>query len=281
MCGAKRTERIEQPVHEVALEQGAGNVIAARMRGESADSHDAAPAQRRVEVLGTSGSFDTATAIDELIAWATDTFAKEEPVSLRICRSAQSSAELDALTGHARVAVRRWILAAPFHVVRSSKMDASLLERIEIRVPSDLSFYDAYVGMYQRFWDDQPHMRGVVPVEPVAHLQAMHVCGGLRLVMVDGDFAGVFAAKPRQLHVIDGWCMGERIIAREFRGQGLGPAVLQLFLRDLPVDGETVLFGRIAPENAASLRSAERLGRRCVLAEYALELRDHPHQKQA
>lgn len=134
-------------------------------------------------------------------------------------------------------------------------------DAITIRTPADCSFYPEYEQHYEEFWTARPDLKPFVRIESRDDLERYRAAGGLRLVEVDGQFAGVFAALPQTSHGLRGWCMHERILFGEFRGRRLGAAALWRFARTLPAEDNAVLYGTIVPDNQPSLRSAKKLGR--------------------
>jgi L-amino acid N-acyltransferase YncA len=71
----------------------------------------------------------------------------------------------------------------------------------------------------------------------------------------------VVAASRRDAYGQIGFVMREICLLPQFRGQRLGPAVLQHLIDELPDRPGDALWGTIDAENQASLRNANAAGR--------------------
>lgn len=162
---------------------------------------------------------------------------------------------------------KRWVAGA----IREL-MDAPTprgYERVRVRRPADLSFYPAYQRMYEAFWEAEPQLGQRIGMEEPEQFLSHAADDGLRLVEVDGELGGVIGAFRHEEVGLRGWRIEERVMHERYRGQGLAAAALRRFVEDLPgqvesegVDGgETLIWGTILVQHAASLGSALRLGR--------------------
>jgi len=127
--------------------------------------------------------------------------------------------------------------------------------------PTDLSFYPEYESMYESFWRSHPELGAKIGIESRAAIEEYAAHDGLRLMRVDGELAGVFAAIRCAEFGMRGWRVRERILAEGHRGAGLGAATLRAFVRSLDHDPGDLVWGTILPDNIGSLRSAEKFGR--------------------
>ena len=80
-------------------------------------------------------------------------------------------------------------------------------------------------------------------------------------MLVDRSRAGVVAARRRDEHGVTGFEVLEICLSPPFRGQGLGPAVLQRLVDVLPARPGDTLWGTIDSRNQASLHNAQAAGR--------------------
>lgn len=201
-------------------------------------------------------------------------FAEARPERMRLYapRRADESPSA-ALRTHPNAVENKRIVAALLGNLQEAPMPAEA-DRIIAREPSDLSFYPDYRRAYEEFWSHRPDLKHIVPIESEADMTHFRRVGVLRVLEVDGAFAGVMAATRQTAYGLRGWCMRERILAPAFRGRQLGAVSLWLFLRSLPTDGPEALFGTIAPGNGPSLRSAARLGRVDIGGTWWIDLRE-------
>ncbi|HVJ16991.1 MAG TPA: GNAT family N-acetyltransferase [Polyangiaceae bacterium] len=127
--------------------------------------------------------------------------------------------------------------------------------RIRLQPDPSLSSYGDYLSTYSAD-SASPESR-----ESLAECAA---CAAFFRVLVDDAPAGYIAARPDTYRWWRGWHMVEEVLYPSFRGQGLAPAMQQAFLRRLDARREVAVFGTISAKNAASLKTALRVGRRIV-----------------
>ncbi len=80
-------------------------------------------------------------------------------------------------------------------------------------------------------------------------------------VLVDGEWAGVFAGLPTCEHGLRGYLVVEEVLDTPYRGHGLGPALQRHFIDQLPVGKGDLVFGTIDATNRPSIRTAIKVGR--------------------
>ena len=182
-------------------------------------------------------------------------FAVFRPERLRF----YSSSHLPHLTGDGD----KRLLAAPLAVMLGqTKSDA--LYRVKVRQATSLTFYPEYAAIYRELHVESPKLRAVTRAESVDDLQGYLESGLLFEIFVDEAWAGVTAVFRDVNTGLGGLCVGEIVLAKAFRGQGLGSAVqLQLALQLLSQgsgQGE-LLFGTIGAANVPAQRAALRAGR--------------------
>lgn len=130
--------------------------------------------------------------------------------------------------------------------------------------PASLDFYDEYMQWYREFWRARPDLEPHVRVESLQDMQQYHEGAGLRLIMFGDEMCGLMAALREVEHGLIGWRIREKVIAPKFWGRGLSVAANVLLARSLPHEEHFAMWGTIAPNNKASLHSAQRVGRRII-----------------
>jgi RimJ/RimL family protein N-acetyltransferase len=134
-------------------------------------------------------------------------------------------------------------------------------ERVELELDPDARCFEEYVATYDEFFESFPKWRGRLQVEDRESLLECAREGALHCVRVDGEFTGVVAARSGQLRELEGWEMVDELLTEPFRGKKLAPAMQRLFLEQLDLGTNKIVFGTIEEENLASLRTALRVGR--------------------
>lgn len=97
-----------------------------------------------------------------------------------------------------------------------------------------------------------------------ADLRACARAGTFFEVEVDGQRAGVVAAREGRCLAWAGAEMVEEVLEPAWWGQGLGAALQRHLVDALPTQLGPFLWGTIDGVNEASLRTAKRVGRRIV-----------------
>ncbi|MGI8577340.1 MAG: hypothetical protein ACR2KG_05355 [Nocardioidaceae bacterium] len=135
------------------------------------------------------------------------------------------------------------------------------LERVALRQPTDTTFYPQYVGELEHLFVRAPIYAEVTRVEDRGDLAGALQAGQLFEVLVDGQWAGLVATPRKRAYGVRGFWVQEMLLCGRVRGQGLGPAVQQRLLAELPAHQGDALFGSIEERNGPSLGSAYATGR--------------------
>lgn len=155
------------------------------------------------------------------------------------------------------------LVAAPLELMLAQpKLDT--FSRVTLRRAESLTFYPEYAAVYRELHVEQPELRVVARVESEEDLQGYLESGLLFEIFVGEVWAGVTAVYEDVNTGLSGLCVGEIVLAKAFRGQGLGSTVqLQLALQLVGQGSERdeLLFGTIGAVNVPAQRAALRAGR--------------------
>ena len=121
--------------------------------------------------------------------------------------------------------------------------------------------YDAYVRLFEAFVAANQSWRGRLARSERDAFEACAGAGGLFVVEHGGRMAGVFAARPGEVHGIPGWLVEEELLGDALRGRGLAPTLQRMALARLDASARPLVMGTIHAANAPSLRTAQRVGR--------------------
>lgn len=133
--------------------------------------------------------------------------------------------------------------------------------RVLLQRATSTEFYERYMAEYATFHEEAPHLRESVLPTPFDKLEQCMAQELLYEAYVDGEWAGVIAAREQTDHGMRGYRVVEEILASRFRGRGFGPALQRRFIDVLPAGDHAILHGAIDPANAPSLAAAKRVGR--------------------
>lgn len=136
--------------------------------------------------------------------------------------------------------------------------------RVALQRAKSLAFYPEYTAVYNELHEARPELRAVARVESQEDMQGYLEAGHLFEIFAGDAWAGVTAVFRDVNAGVGGFCVGEIVLARAFRGQGLGSAV-QWGLAGRLLEGDAkpneLLFGTIGEVNVPARRAAERSGR--------------------
>lgn len=220
-------------------------------------------------VLHRSFALTDSTALDSLREVIQRTFAADAVTW--ICGFQHGEDQLPdppfRIRSHYLAQLVRDIAAAPV----SEELDG-----LRAVAPDSFDFYETYVDWYREFWRRRPELEPLVRVEPLEDVRTCYNDGGVRLLELDGALCGMIAAQRRREYGLRGWRIREKVIAPLFWGRGLSTAANVLLARALASDRasepDDAMWGTISPRNQASLRSAQRVGRRIVGSTYWCDL---------
>ena len=132
---------------------------------------------------------------------------------------------------------------------------------LSLEKPVGLNCYQSYREIYEEFFTDYPRWYGRMEIESRESLDECDQCGGLSQVLVDGEFAGLIAAKPVCYRGVPGWLMIDEVLAKPYRGRGIAPTMQRKFIEQLDQGRGNLVMGTIDNNNEPSLRTAMRNGR--------------------
>lgn len=130
-----------------------------------------------------------------------------------------------------------------------------------LRRDDSAASYDAYVRLFEAFLAANQSWRGRLARSERDAFEACAGAGGLFAVEHGGRMAGVFAARPGEMHGIPGWLVEEELLGDALRGRGLAPTLQRMALARLDTNAHPLVMGTIHAANAPSLRTALRVGR--------------------
>lgn len=155
------------------------------------------------------------------------------------------------------------LIAAPLGVMLTQpRPDA--FERVALRRAESLRFYPEYAAIYRELYAEKPQLQAVARAESEDDMQGYLGAGQLFEVFVDGAWAGVTAVYKDVNTGLSGFCVGEIVLAKAFRGQGSGSSVQLQLASQLAYQGagqSELLFGTIGAVNVSARRAALRAGR--------------------
>ena len=134
-------------------------------------------------------------------------------------------------------------------------------ESLTLKKLVGLGCYQSYCETYKEFFIDHPQWRGLLEVESRESLEECAEHGGLFQVLIDGEFAGLIAAKPDRYRGVPGWLMIDEILTKANRGRGLAASMQRKFLEQLDQEKSSLVMGTIMADNQASYRTALRNSR--------------------
>jgi hypothetical protein len=226
----------------LALRSGAHVLVGPRYLGRDPD----------LPFVGISASERLLTAddVDDLIALARSRFAPFAPEFLLL----NSAWPITAWPG---CRSERRTVVGTCGALRRQPVSSRLRTR---KQPSDAS-YDGYRAIYDRDQAADPIRRRWARTEDREDFVRLGAAGTLFDVLVDGQWAGIVAAKEGSNGALSGAVVQELTLDQRFRGQGLGHQLSGLLARALPYDDDHLLIGTIHSDNVAAYRSALRAGR--------------------
>lgn len=122
------------------------------------------------------------------------------------------------------------LVAAPLGQLRRRPLP----DAVTVRPAVDPSWYDRYAAIHDHQVAADPAHGDRTWNETAADLDELRVAGLLFEVLLDGEWAGIVAAEPRDAHGLRGATVAELRLTHEVRGHGLGRHLSVLLARNLP-----------------------------------------------
>ncbi|MFZ1768797.1 MAG: hypothetical protein WAU00_06355 [Caldilinea sp.] len=188
--------------------------------------------------------------------WLCEDFATFQPQAVQWW-SAADRPDLRTLPG--AVSDLR-LVAGPIEAINRLPL-AMPKETLRLIADADGASYPAYAELYARALAANPAWKGKLQRTTEEEYTACAHAGGLYVVEVDGDYAGVIAALPDVVRGIPGWVMMEEMLDTRFRGRGLARPMQRLLLARLDTQRHRLVLGTINDANLPSLRTARGAGR--------------------
>ncbi|MNK95622.1 hypothetical protein D3C87_1158660 [compost metagenome] len=199
--------------------------------------------------------------------FARENFKKFSPlnVSLELKTSSALTAELEK-----EIIPAREYIAGRIETIRASAKPSGY-ERIELqRLLTDID-YSWYLNTYADFHQKNPELKQWVPVTEQEELEKCASEGLLFQVMIDGKVAGIIGARSEALLGVPAVYMTELLLTTDFKKQNLAVALQRKFVDTLGPEFQ-LIWGTIDAKNLASKKTALRVGRVSVRAEYFIPL---------
>lgn len=155
------------------------------------------------------------------------------------------------------------LIAAPLEVMLAQPQPETF-DRVNLKRATSLAFYPEYAASYRELHAERPELRAVAQVESEDDMKGYLENGLLFEIFVDEAWAGVSAVYKDVNTGLSGFCIGEVVLTKAFRGRGFGSAAqLQLASRlaRQGVGQDELLFGTIGAVNVSAQRAALRAGR--------------------
>ncbi|MBK1880503.1 hypothetical protein [Pelagicoccus mobilis] len=143
--------------------------------------------------------------------------------------------------------------------------------RLSLVDAEDESYFLWYEATYDAFHAENPGLKDWVHKNDLELMRACRKDGLLKLVQIDGELAGLVAAERTPFLGNEGIYFVEILLAKKWRGMGLGKGAQLLFVEQCCDPGDFV-WGLIDRRNASSLRTALSNGRRVARGECFLEI---------
>ncbi len=211
-----------------------------------------------VDVRLQNGDAMTPAWLDDLWTALREQFAVFRPGRLRFYRP--SHLPLASPGGTLAVTEDLCYFAAPLSWMSRLPLPEHY-SRVRLERAASLDFFAEYERIYAQLIEERSWMEGVVLQDSREELESYKSEGTLFGVSIDDTWAGIIAAYRDTDRGISGYCVGEFVLKRGFRGRGFGPAVQRRFAGRLEETGDAVLYGTISGANAPSLRTARKCGR--------------------
>jgi GNAT superfamily N-acetyltransferase len=210
-----------------------------------------------IEVAQINKPLESDQEKEDITALLRNEFAPFKPTQWRVYQSSHLAYQFAGCAGDKRYLVGRLkdINAQP--EVKSSG-------KLELRLAQNLDFYPSYAEMYKMLHAERPWMPDVARQESLEDMQDYLKKGWLYEVFVNDVWAGVTAVSESCEVGAKGYYMIEIVLAKPFRGQGLGVVLqrcLAKILGEKSLDASAALFGTIGAVNIPMQKTAARVGR--------------------
>ncbi len=136
--------------------------------------------------------------------------------------------------------------------------------RLELVTGDPRSLVDIVGAWYADLHARHPQLRQRLAPSTEGQLASCADEGTLFEARLDGERVGVIGVCRERRRGMEGWRVVEEVVARPYRRLGLAMAMQRGVLARLDAGADDVLFGTVAHENIASLRTALGVGRSVV-----------------
>jgi hypothetical protein len=199
--------------------------------------------------------------------FAEQNFKKFSPqnVSLELKPSSALTAELEK-----EIIPAREYIAARIDKIRAIDKPNGY-ERIKLQRLHAGIDYSWYLKAYADFHLQNPELKQWVPITEQEELEKCASEGLLFQVLIDGKLAGLIGARSEALLGVPAVYMTELLLTADFKKQNLAAALQRKFIDTVGPEFQ-LIWGTIDAKNLASKKTALRVGRMAVRAEYFIPL---------
>lgn len=217
------------------------------------------PSHRFADIRALSFALDSVQAMDDLLAAARVAFPALKAPAIRLRRSAHLP-EPPVPAGY-RAREDMLVFAGSLTALKQTPPLPTSVRLALRRTFAVEEWYARYAAAYDAFHRQRPELREIVIKETVETLESFIVTGVVAEILVDGEWAGIVAARRFAQHGLVGFKMVEEILDARFQGKGLAAPMQRRFFDLLDDPDYPLVFGTIKSNNEPSQKTARRVGR--------------------
>lgn len=186
-------------------------------------------------------------------------FAIFKPLKVRFYQPSHIDFQFDLFSASGDMRV----LAAPLTLMLSQPEPAGLA-RVSLRRVHTLAFYSRYHSSYAETYLERPWLPQESHTHSPQDMQDYLEAGQIFEIFVDDRWAGITCGEHRMDEFgLQGFVVGEMLLAPPARGHGLGAAVQYRLAEAVRASSSAadVLYGTIGSNNSPMMKTASRAGR--------------------
>lgn len=150
------------------------------------------------------------------------------------------------------------------------RIDPKRKSKLTYQNQKDIKVFEDFKKSYAEFYEDNPSFKGFLGEVDEEDIKESLDSGHLYKLFLNGEFMGILAGYEDIFADQKAFYVNDVVVFRKFRGQGLAVEIQNAIHEIATLHDMKYVYGTILENNAPSLKTATRSGRKIIFGKYLI-----------